>query len=232
MSKEKSERQRQALTKVLLSLEISVHVSCLVHLLKYVLAQRALAINRMLHGPWFGVSQKGLANGVSPFFSENETEKNGKKRKKTEENGKKRKETEKNGRNGKNGKKRKNRNPKKQQKRKKKGKKRKKNGKKRKKQKKNGKNGTNGRKRKKTEENGKKTGKKRKKTEENGRKRKKTEKIGSDTVPATPFAKPRVVHWKDSRSHADAVPRLTLAQAFTRHTLSLPPPPHNNHGPS
>ena len=48
-----------------------------------------------------------------------------------------------------------------------------------------------------TEENGK-NRRKRKKTErkqgkngKNGKKRKKTEKIGSDTVPATPFAKPR-----------------------------------------
>ena len=39
-----------------------------------------------------GFRKRGLANGVSPFFSENETEKNGKKRNKTEENGKKRKE--------------------------------------------------------------------------------------------------------------------------------------------
>ena len=49
--------------------------------------------------------KRGLANGVSPFFSENETEKNGKKRKKTEENGKKRKKTER--KQGKNGRKRK-----------------------------------------------------------------------------------------------------------------------------
>ena len=35
------------------------------------------------------------------------------------------------------------------------------------------------------------TEQKRKKTEKKGRKRKKSEKIGSDTVPATPFAKPR-----------------------------------------
>ena len=67
-----------------------------------------------------GFRQRGLANNVSPFFPENETEK-------TEENGKKRKKTEK----------------------------------------KQGKNGT------------------------NRKKRKKTKKIGSDTVPATPFAKPR-----------------------------------------
>ena len=49
---------------------------------------------------------------------------------------------------------------------------------------------------KKTEESGKKTRKKWRKTEENARKRKiterRTEKIESDTVPATPFAKPRV----------------------------------------
>ena len=92
-----------------------------------------------------GFRKRGLANGVSPFFSENETEKwkktekNGRKRKKTERNGKKRKKTEKNGR---------------------------------KRKRKNSKNG--------------------KKTEKNGRKRKKrkkTEKIGSDTVPATPFPK-------------------------------------------
>ena len=49
-----------------------------------------------------GFRKRGLANGVSPFFSENETVKHGRKRKKTEENGKKtngrkRKETEENG---------------------------------------------------------------------------------------------------------------------------------------
>ena len=143
-----------------------------------------------------GFRKRGLANGVSPFFSENETEKNGRKRKKTEKNGKKRKETEKNGRKRKKTEKNgKNRNPKKQQKRKE----TERNGKKRKETEKNGKKRKeteqteeNGKKRKKTErKQGKKTGKKRKKTEENGRKRKKTEKIGSDTVPATPFAKPR-----------------------------------------
>ena len=90
-----------------------------------------------------GVSQKGSPERCLPvlFFSENETEENGKKRKKTEKNGK-------------------NRNPKKTAKKEKK-------------------------ETEKTEENG----KKRKKMEEN---RKKSEKIGSDTVPATPFAKSRL----------------------------------------
>ena len=49
-------------------------------------------------GPDFsGFRKRGLANGIFPFFSENETEKNGRQRKKTEEKGKK---TRKNGKNG------------------------------------------------------------------------------------------------------------------------------------
>ena len=53
---------------------------------------------------------------------------------------------------------------------------------------------SNGKKRKKTEKKRKKTERKQGKEGKNGRKRKKTgkkEKIGSDTIPATPFAKPR-----------------------------------------
>ena len=41
-----------------------------------------------------GFRKRGLANGVSPLFSENETEENGKSRKKTEENGRKRKKSQ------------------------------------------------------------------------------------------------------------------------------------------
>ena len=47
--------------------------------------------------------------------------------------------------------------------------------------------------RKKTEENGKETRQRKEKTEENGRNGRKRKKIGSDTVPATPFAKPRLL---------------------------------------
>ena len=100
---------------------------------------------------------RGFAKGVSRtvslgFFSENETEKNGRKTEKTEENGKKkRKKTEK---------KRKKREkigiPQKQQKRK---------------------------------------------------KRKETGKIGSDTVPATPFAKPR---FSSGNSYAPTVLKVLL----------------------
>ena len=77
-----------------------------------------------------------------------------------------------------------------------------------------------------TEENGKttrkkrkKNGRKRKKTEENG---KKPEKIGSDTVPATPFAKPRQRKNKQTMSHGNT-------WGLTRNTRwRVPNPPGAN----
>ena len=135
---------------------------------------------------------KGVSRTVSPRFFLKMKRKKRKKTEKTEENGKNGKKRKKTEENGKKRKKRKKSEPEKTEEN---GKKRKETEKKRKETERNG------QKRKETEQT-EENGKKRKtsepeKTEKNGRKRKKTEKtekIGSDTVSATPFAKPRITY--------------------------------------
>ena len=121
-----------------------------------------------------GVSQKGSRQRCLPFFSENETEENGKKGRKRKKKKRKTPEPEIDSQKGKKWKRNKN-------------------------------------------------GRKQKKKKKNGRK---TEKIGSDTVPATPFAKSRCGFLRKS---AGLCEKLRLPNAwFTRKNSDLSAPNHKS----